>query len=103
MIVSHREFMVLCETCGYPLEGLPAEGCCPECSTPVATSHPMSRTGTPWQGGAGLGPLWATWRRVLFQPQTVRIMAIDRYSAETMLVAAALTVFAPHAALFASL
>jgi hypothetical protein len=29
---------ILCESCGYTLDGLPAQGNCPECGTPIAHS-----------------------------------------------------------------
>lgn len=29
---------LLCVSCGYDLRGLPAEGACPECATPIARS-----------------------------------------------------------------
>ena len=39
---------VLCERCGYVLNGLPADGRCPECGTPVAESVGDGRVPTAW-------------------------------------------------------
>lgn len=40
---------LLCERCGYVLEGLDERGACPECGRPIAESLPSARTGTPFQ------------------------------------------------------
>ena len=45
---------ILCESCGYTLNGLPAGGNCPECGTPVAQST---------TGSGRVLPLWETQRR----------------------------------------
>src|SRR5690606_13045482 len=43
---------LLCESCGYTLNGLPHDGNCPECGTPVAKSTVQSgRDHTPWESG----------------------------------------------------
>lgn len=57
---------LLCERCGYVLEGLPAENDCPECGTPIAESLPEHRIGTPWQRDPGWGSYVQTARSVLF-------------------------------------
>lgn len=44
----------LCEACGYPIEGLPTTGVCPECGRPIAASLPGRRLGSPWQRGPGI-------------------------------------------------
>ncbi|MEZ6318065.1 MAG: hypothetical protein R3B49_04810 [Phycisphaerales bacterium] len=43
------EYTVLCERCGYVVEGLDPAGACPECGKPIAESLPERRVGTPWQ------------------------------------------------------
>ncbi|QYK46965.1 MAG: hypothetical protein KF838_09230 [Phycisphaeraceae bacterium] len=44
------EFTLLCERCGYVLEGLDHGGNCPECGKPIAESLPRNaRPGSPWQ------------------------------------------------------
>lgn len=40
---------LLCEACGYPIDGLPEDGNCPECGRPIAQSLPAARPGSPWQ------------------------------------------------------
>lgn len=40
---------LLCEQCGYVLEGLDEGGACPECGQKIAESLPSNRTGTPFQ------------------------------------------------------
>src|SRR5439155_6058558 len=45
---------LLCEFCGYTLNGLPAESNCPECGMPIASSLGQKRTPPPW-GSAGPG------------------------------------------------
>ncbi len=52
--------VLLCERCGYEIEGLPAEAACPECGRGVAESDPGLRIGTPWQRRAGTGSYLAT-------------------------------------------
>lgn len=42
---------LLCEACGYVIEGLGRDGHCPECGRVVGSSLPEARTGTPWQVG----------------------------------------------------
>jgi len=42
-------FTLLCERCGYVLEGLKTEGSCPECGSAIRRSLPEWRVGSPWQ------------------------------------------------------
>jgi hypothetical protein len=44
------EFTLLCERCGYVVEGLPAEGACPECGKPIVESLPERRRSIAGQG-----------------------------------------------------
>src|SRR5688500_11386894 len=37
-VIVPAETSVLCEGCGYTLDGLPATGQCPECGLPIAAS-----------------------------------------------------------------
>lgn len=45
---------LLCEHCGYVLDGLEDRTSCPECGVPIARSLPSARTGTPFQND----PTW---------------------------------------------
>ncbi len=40
---------LLCERCGYVIDGLEESGNCPECGKPIAESLPERRTGSAWQ------------------------------------------------------
>ncbi len=44
---------MLCERCGYVLNGLPADGRCPECGKPVAESVGDGRVPTAWDVAPG--------------------------------------------------
>ena len=66
---------VLCEHCGYVLNGLPPGSNCPECGRPAADSDPALRTPTAWEKSAGNAPASAsggafvtTTAAVLFRP-----------------------------------
>ena len=50
---------VLCEHCGYVLNGLPPGSNCPECGRPAADSDPALRTPTAWEKSAGNAPATA--------------------------------------------
>ncbi len=57
------EHLLLCERCGYPLEGLPAHGPeanCPECGLAIAASLPSRRKGSAWLVEPGPGALMRT-------------------------------------------
>src|SRR5687767_11875153 len=65
-----EENALLCEGCGYILTGLPPDSRCPECSKPIAESHPSLRSRPPWErDGAGRwSRFWSTTATVIFQP-----------------------------------
>ena len=68
---------MLCERCGYVVEGLPEDGPCPECGRPIADSLPERRTGTPWQRRSGVGAALATGLLVATQPKrTLDVMRV---------------------------
>lgn len=100
------EFDLLCEQCGYRLEGLEglgAEGVCPECGRPVAESLPGRRRGTPAQRAvrgrqlARTGPLLATVWQAVRSVRSPRVMwdearvghAADEQTKGTLLLYAA--------------
>lgn len=58
--VSHPR-QLLCETCGYVIDGLGRAGHCPECGRPISQSLPDRRVGSPAQGSAS----WRAWRTTL--------------------------------------
>lgn len=63
------EFTLLCERCGYVLEGLDRGGNCPECGRPIKESLPhLARPGSPWQQKPSLRSLTETCREMLYRP-----------------------------------
>ena len=72
---------VLCENCGYVLNGLPPDSRCPECGRPTAESDPVLRTATTWEragqnGTSQCGAFATTSAAVLFRPtRFYRILA----------------------------
>lgn len=72
------EYTLLCERCGYVIEGLDEAGACPECGMPVADSLPQRRVGTPWQQKPGVRSLVRTWWMTLRHPiRTLDIARVD--------------------------
>jgi hypothetical protein len=62
------EYTLLCEKCGYVIEGLDPSGNCPKCGKPIVESLPERRVGTPWQQSPGVGSLVRTWWMTLRHP-----------------------------------
>lgn len=62
------EYTLLCEKCGYVIEGLDSSGNCPECGKRIVESLPERRVGTPWQQSPGVGSLVRTWWMTLRHP-----------------------------------
>jgi hypothetical protein len=68
--VVPAESDLLCEECGYTLNGLPHSGRCPECGKPVAESIGTRRTAPPWEI-PGIRPMRAfvsTSIEIIFRP-----------------------------------
>lgn len=82
-------YTLLCERCGYVIEGLDAEGACPECGKPIAESLPERRTGTLWQRDEGnsLRLLGRSWWRTLRSPlKTLDELQAERQRSRRLLV-----------------
>lgn len=72
------EYTLLCERCGYVVDGLPTAGACPECGTPIAESLPERRVGTPWQQQPSIHCLMRTAIGSLLHPnRTLSVMRVD--------------------------
>jgi len=86
---------LLCERCGYELEGLPTGGDCPECGTPIAESLPEHRIGTPWQRDPGWGEYFQTARAALFgRTRLFEQMAMESGRSTALLRSNLLAIFA---------
>ncbi len=73
------QYTLLCEKCGYVLEGLDQAGVCPECGVPIEGSLPGSRLGTPYQQKPGLRSLLQTaWLTIHNPKRALEIMSFDR-------------------------
>ncbi len=72
------QYTLLCEKCGYVVEGLDQAGVCPECGKPIEESLPQRRVGTPWQQQPGFKSLIKTWWMTLRHPKrTLDVMRFD--------------------------
>ncbi len=81
------EFTLLCEKCGYVIEGLDPSGNCPECGKPIVESLPERRVGTPWQQSPGVGSLVRTWWMTLRHPmRTLDVMRLDERSGKRLAI-----------------
>lgn len=79
---------LLCERCGYVIEGLDERGACPECGKPIAESVPERRTGVPIEpDGDGKVNWWRAAWAVLWRPgetfERVRVDAFATYRIDT--------------------
>jgi len=97
------EYELLCERCGYSVEGLPTEGKCPECGRAVVLSLPGARAGSPWQQQPGVRAWVRTVAGTVRRPWAmVREVRIEEERAESLqmtniLAAAALCTVGPAA------
>ncbi|MFT3788889.1 MAG: hypothetical protein QM770_22410 [Tepidisphaeraceae bacterium] len=61
---------LLCESCGYTLNGLPDTGNCPECGQPVAASTTQAGRGpTAYEVRPSIQTFWLVTRQVLLSPK----------------------------------
>lgn len=78
---------LLCESCGYDLEGLPDEGACAECGRRVVDSWPERRAGSAWQQRANPNAWWTTARMVAAQPRTMwERVRVDTTTSNTLMM-----------------
>ena len=80
--------LLLCEDCGYQLDGLPRSVSCPECGRPLESSHPDGRVGSAWQQRPGIAGWARTVLRVLRHPKAIwgEVRVESRRSVALMLV-----------------
>lgn len=99
---ANNHLELLCERCGYCVEGLPAGAKCPECARPVADSMPHARPGSPWQIDPGAASWLATnWETLSRPAATMRTIRVDTRSSWRLLVINCLAAAAPYGALAA--
>ncbi len=80
---------LLCESCGYTLNGLPESGRCPECGAPVIESTTADGRRVPeWEIRRGPREFLATSSEVIFRPtRFYRTLATRHYSRSTLFFA----------------
>jgi predicted RNA-binding Zn-ribbon protein involved in translation (DUF1610 family) len=79
------DYTLLCERCGYVVEGLATQGACPECGKPIAESLPERRLGTAWQRGGSSRRLLRTAVDSLLAPsRSLSVMRIDLDSSRSL-------------------
>src|SRR5262245_7629744 len=79
--VVPEETDLLCEGCGYTLNGLPATNNCPECGKPIAQSVGDHRHPAEFEVAPGLGTFIQTTRRVIFHPsEFYRTLLVRRHT-----------------------
>ena len=84
--MSFNPSTLLCESCGYPIEGLPGGANCPECGVDARSSLPDARPGSPWQQHPGLRSFLRTNWLALRRPRDLfRIVRLDSRSGATLL------------------
>src|SRR5437870_8250093 len=68
--VVPEESALLCEKCGYIINGIATDSLCPECATPIAQSLPTLRQPPIWETeiGSSTARFWRTSVQVIFSP-----------------------------------
>jgi len=61
---------LLCEKCGYIVDGIPADSLCPECGSPIANSLPANRQPPIWEQkrGTAISRFVRTTLQLIFTP-----------------------------------
>jgi hypothetical protein len=74
-----NEHTLLCERCGYVIEGLDTEGKCPECGKPIAESLLGDYPGSPWQNNFNWIEIVRSWFLILRHPiQQSRALKVNQ-------------------------
>ncbi|MCA9275651.1 MAG: hypothetical protein KDA29_06470 [Phycisphaerales bacterium] len=77
--------VLLCERCGYVVEGLDESGACPECGMAIEESRPRVREGSAYQTQGGLKGLVRTWGATLVRPKALfPILRIDKAAGKSL-------------------
>lgn len=85
------QYTLLCERCGYVVDGLPEEGVCPECGREIEKSLPSNRPGTPWQQHPSIRSMLATsWTTVWHPVRTLDTLAATPPRFRALVILAAL-------------
>lgn len=92
------EYTLLCEACGYVVEGL-GDGPCPECGTSIRSSRPEARPGSPFQVRPGpfgwMRTAWLLLRHpgrtfddIRIEPASAVVLALVNHGLAAMLIVA---------------
>ncbi len=92
------EYTLLCEVCGYVVEGL-GDVPCPECGTPIRESRPEGRPGSPFQMRPGIvgwaRTAWSMLRRprrtfddIRIEPASAVVLALINHTLAAALIVA---------------
>ena len=65
-----EESALLCEKCGYIVNGIPMDSLCPECAEPISESLPQNRQVSLWESAErpSFISFWQTTAQLIFTP-----------------------------------
>jgi hypothetical protein len=68
--VVPEQSALLCEKCGYIVDGIPPDSLCPECASPIAESLPQARRPSLWERSPrpSFIAFWKTTAQLIFKP-----------------------------------